>query len=621
MLTKLQFRPGVNRETTAYTNEGGWFDVNRVRFRAGHPETVGGWVKESQTQFLGTARALVDWRTLDGTDLIGIGTNLKYYVNRGGTYVDITPVRLTSAAGDATFSASAGSTELTVQHTGHGAQAGDFVRFSAATSLGGAVTAAVLNQEFQVASVVDGNNYTVELPVAATAADSSGGGSATIAEYDIRVGLDTTVSGVGWGAGGWGVPGWGQASDISIPGEQLRMWSHTNYGEDLVYAPRGGAIYYWDWSTGLSARGVNIASLSGANKPPTRANIVMLSEQDRHLLVFGTDDEFTPGVLDPLLIRFSSQESLTDWESRPNNTAGSLRVSSGGEIVAAVRTRHVALVLTNTSASTVQYIGPPFTFGLSEVASGITVAGPNAAVSIGDEVLWMGRGEFYRYDGLVRQIPSSVRSYVFDDINEGQYEKVFAGHNSGFGEVWWFYPSAGSEANDRYVAYDYTNDLWFYGELARTAWVDRGVSRAPVAASADGYLYLHETGITDGEFSPPRHLGAYIESSPVDIGDGDHFMFVSRVLPDIAFTRSVGANTPSAELTLKTQNFSGGHFTRDNARTLRQTATVPIEQFTEQVYVRLRGRSVVARVASHCDCTAWRLGSLRLDLRPDGRRG
>lgn len=620
-LTKLQFRPGINRETTAYTNEGGWFDGNRVRFREGAPETIGGWVKESTSTFLGSCRALIGWRALDGTQLLGVGTHLKYYLNRGGTYNDITPIRLTTSAGAVTFAATDGSTTLTVTHTSHGALINDFVTFSGSVSLGGAVTDVVLNAEHQIASVVDADTYEITLAIAANASDTGDGGAAVVGAYQINTGLDTSVVGTGWGAGAWGAGAWGEASDTTLTGAQLRVWTHTNYGEDLVFAPRGGPVYYWDRSGGFGARGVNITSLSGANSSPTVANIVTLSERDRHLLVFGTDDEFAPGVLDPLLIRFSSQESLTDWETRPNNTAGSLRISSGSEIVAAVATKQLTLAITDVSVHAVQFIGPPFTFGLNEVSYGTTIAGPNAAVSTGDEVLWMGKGEFYRFNGLVQQIPCDVKSYVFDNLNVTQYAKVYGGHNSAFGEVWWFYPSAGSQNNDRYVVYNYLQDAWYYGAMARTAWIDRGVNSTPIAASLDGYLYYHETGITDGEFNPAVAIGGYIESSPVDLGDGDSFMFISRLLPDMAFTRSNGIVPPNAVMTIKMQNFSGGGYVGSNARTVTQTATVPIEQFTEQVYLRLRGRAMTLRVESSCSCTAWRLGSPRIDIRPDGRRG
>jgi hypothetical protein len=619
-LTKLQFRPGINRETTDYSNEGGWWDCNRIRFREGVPETIGGWSRYSNTEFLGTCRALLGWRILDGSQFLGVGTHLKYYLNRGGAYYDITPIRDTTTAGAVTFAATPGSATLTVSDTAHGALLGDFVTFSGAVSLGGDITAGVLNREYQIATVIDGNSYTITAPTPATSGDTGDGGAAVVGAYQITVGLDTSIIGNGWGAGAWGAGGWGDPADTSIPGAQLRLWSHTTYGEDLVYCPRGEGIYYWDRTGGLTARGVSLDSLVGANQTPTTANIVMLSERDRHLLVFGTDDAFDPGVLDPLLIRFSSQESLIDWESRPTNTAGSLRISSGSEIVAAVQTRQLILVLTDVGVHTVQFLGPPFTFGLSEIASGTTIAGPNAAISVGDEVFWMGEGEFYRFSGLVQQVPCSVKSYVFDDINETQYAKVTAGHNSAFGEVWWFYASEDSQENNRYVVFNYLQQVWYYGELARTAWLDRGVFQYPIAPSPDAYLYYHETGVSDGSVNPPAALGAYIESSAVDLGEGDQYMFITRMIPDLTFARSTNLVPPTATMTIKMRNFPGGGNTTNNARLITQTVAVPVEEFTEQVYLRLRGRSALFRIESACSCTAWRLGSPRLDIRTDGRR-
>jgi hypothetical protein len=619
-LTKLQFRPGLNRETTDYTNEGGWFDGNRVRFRDGVPETVGGWVKLTPQTFLGTCRALIGWNALDGSQFLGLGTNLKYYLSRGGVYYDITPIRETTAAGAVTFAATTGSTTITVSDTSHGALAGDFVTFSGAVSLGGDITALVLNREYQITTVTDANTYTITASTPATSGDTGDGGASTIGAYQINIGLDTALLGNGWGAGPWGAGGWGQPADTSIPGAQLRLWSHTAYGEDLVFNPRGEGIYYWDRTSGLTARGVALSSLPGATATPTVANVILLSERDRHLMAFGCDDEFNPGILDPLLIRFSSQESLTSWQSLPTNTAGSLRISSGSEIVAAVQTRQAVLVLTDVGVHTVQFLGPPFTFGLAEIASGTTVAGPNAAVAVGDEVYWMGQGEFYRFSGLVQQVPCGVKSYVFDNINQTQYAKVVGGHNSAFGEVWWFYSSSDSQSNDRYVVYNYLQQVWYYGELARTAWLDRGILQTPTAASADGYLYSHEVGVADGDFTPAQALGAYIESSPVDLDEGDRFMFVKRMIPDVTFTRSTNLVPPTATMTIKMRNFPGGGYVGNNARLITQTASVPIEEFTEQVYLRLRGRSAIFRIESACSCTAWRLGSPRVELRTDGTR-
>lgn len=617
-LTKLQFRPGINREVTAYTNEGGWVDGNKIRFRAGSPETIGGWVRQSDSQFLGVCRALLNWTTLAGANLIGIGTHLKYYVDRGGTLNDITPIRFTTAAGDVTFAATDGSTVLTVNDTAHGGRLNDFVTFSDAESLGGSVTAAVLNAEYQIARVTSLNSYEVTLAVAATAADTGTGGTAAVAEYQINSGLAVSFRGNGWGADAWGAGGWGEAADTSIPGERLRVWSHTTFGEDAIINPRGGGLYYWDLSAGITTRAVNITDIAGANEVPTAANIVRLSEQDRHVIAFGC----TPlggGELDPLLIRFSSQENVLDWNPTTTNTAGDLRISSGNQITAVEQTSQQMVILTDDSVHTMQFVGPPFTFGIREVANGVSTAGPNCAVAVNDTVYWMGLGAFYLYNGVVQEIPCAVKEYVFDQtFNTELRDIVYAAHNSAFSEVWWFYPCTISSECTRYVIYNYAQQLWSYGTMPRSAWVDRGTSLNPIAAGIDGYIYSQEVGLDDGSTSPASGLNAYIQSTPVDIGDGDQFMFASRMIPDLTFRSSTGA--PVATVTLTAQNFPGGAFFGDQPSAVSRGVSVPVDQFTQQNFIRLRGRAVALRIESNQVGTQWRLGSPRLDLRTDGRR-
>jgi hypothetical protein len=618
VLTKLQFRPGINREVTSYTNEGGWVDGNKIRFRAGYPETIGGWQRQSSAQFLGVCRALINWTTLTGSNLIGLGTNLKYYIERGGNLFDITPIRLTTAAGDVTFAASNGSDVIVVSHTAHGARLGDFVTFSGAVSLGGNVTAPILNAEHQITDIVDADTYEITLSVTANASDTGDGGAAVVGAYQIRTGLATSFRGDGWGAGPWGAGGWGVAADTSIPGEQLRLWSHANFGQNLIINPRGGGLYYWDQSLGLSARAADISVLSGADEVPVECNIVRLSEQDRHVLAFGCTPLFG-GDLDPLLIRFSSQENFLDWNPSPTNTAGDLRISSGNQIVAVQQTSQQMVVLTDSSVHTVQFIGPPFTFGLREVANGVSSAGPNCAVAANDVVYWMGLGEFYMYDGVVKVIPCPIKEYVFDlTFDRERRDIVFAAHNSAFSEIWWFYPCTVSGDCTRYAVYNYIQELWYYGTLPRTAWVDRGTSLNPIAAGIDGYLYSHESGLNDGSQNPPAPIDAYVQSSPVDLGDGEQFMFVSRVIPDITFRNST--NDPSATMTLTAQNFPGGEFFGDQPSPVARSATVPVERYTQQTFVRLRGRAVALRIESNKVGTAWRLGSPRVSLRTDGRR-
>ena len=618
MLTKLQFRPGINREITSYSNEGGWVDGNKIRFRAGLPESIGGWVKASNAQFLGLCRALMNWRTLSGSNLTGVGTHLKYYIERGGGLSDITPIRRTTDPGDVTFSATDGSAVITVSDTGHGARLNDFVTFSDADGLGGTISANLLNREHQITEILSGSQYTITLPVEANGADTGDGGSSTVGEYQINSGLAVGFRGDGWGAGGWGEGGWGEAADITIPGEQLRIWSHTTFGQNLIINPRGGGLYYWSVAAGLATRAVPMENLSGANEVPLECNIVRLSEQDRHVLAFGC----TPlggGTLDPLLIRFSSQESLTDWNPSPTNTAGDLRISSGNQIIAVEQTSQQMVVLTDASVHTVQFIGPPFTFGLREVATGVSSAGPNCAVAANDTVYWMGIGEFYLYDGVVRVIPCPIKEYFFDlTFDQSRRDAVFAAHNSSFSEIWWFYPCTQSGDCTRYAVYNYELEVWYYGTMPRTAWFDRGTSLSPIAAGLDGFLYSHEVGFDDGSTTPPSPIVSNIQSSPVDIADGEQFMFVTRMIPDLTFRGST--NEPRATITLTAQNFPGAQTFGDQPNVILRKATVPVEQFTQQVFVRLRGRSMSLKIESDRVGSAWRLGSPRISMRTDGRR-
>lgn len=615
----IRFRPGINREVTSHTNEGGWQDCDKVRFRMGFPETIGGWERATLVPFQGICRKLHTWATLAGDELIGVGTHLKLYLSKGGAMANITPIRATTAAGDVAFAATDGSTTLTVTDLGHGAILGDFVTFSGAVGLGGVITADVLNQEFQVARIVDVNTYEVTLPLAANASDSGDGGASVVGTYEITVGLASAALGNGWSSDPWSAGGWGEGGSVIIPGAQLRLWSMDNYGEDLFACVRNGGVYYWDATLGLNSRAVELDTLSDSNRAPTVARIVMTSDRDRHALAFGCDDEFDVGVQDPLLIRFCSQEDITDWESRPDNTAGSLRISSGSGIISAVKTRQQILVFTDVSVHALQYVGAPFTFGLTELSVGTTIAAPNAAVAVNDSVFWMGEGDFYVYDGRVTKLPCTVREYVFNQLDNAQANKVHASHNSEHSEIWWFYASVGSEENDSYVVYNYEQRIWYYGTLARTAWQQRGVFGYSIAAALDGYLYYHEFGLNDGEQNPPVGIHAYIESSPADIGEGDKYMLARRIIPDITFRNSTG--TPAVTMTIKARNYPGGAYpTDEEINPVTRVATVPVEQFTPDYDIRIRGRAMSLRVESNELNTSWRLGTPRVETREDGRR-
>ena len=639
-LTKLVFRPGINKETTSYSNEGGWFDSDKVRFRAGFPEKIGGWLKKSSSAILGSARALHNWSALDNSTIIGIGTHLKYYLLIGQTFFDITPIRST-VTGEATFAATNGSSTLTVTDTGHGAVLNDFVTFTSAVSLGGNITADVLNQEYQIVSVPDNNTFTIQARAAGTSiasitttsglnpslvtansSDTGNGGGSTVAAYQLNVGIDVSVPGVGWGAGAWGRGTWNSDADTAVSTQNLRIWSHDNFGEDLLMNVRDGQISYWDKSNGTANRAVLLNSLAGSTSAPTIAKQVIVSDVDRHVIAFGCDPADNIGTQDPLLIRFADQGSLTDWASTATNTAGDLKLGVGSEIIRAVETRQQILVFTETSVHSMQFIGPPFTFGLSTIADNTTIAGPLAVTSVQDTVFWMGKNEFYMYTGTVQRMPCTVRDHVFSDLNWSQGRKIFAGLNSSFAEIWWFYPSEQSTENDKYVIYNYEQQVWYTGSLARTAWLDRGIEQYPISVSTDHYVYDHENGFDDGSTEPPSALAAHIESSQFDIGDGDQFSFVHRLIPDITFRNSTNTS-PSASFTLQTRAGPGSAYTQNDPNTIRQTvaeSTTTVEQFTDLVHVRLRGRSFSLKVSSTDVAAGWRLGSPRVDVRPDGRR-
>jgi len=709
-LTKLQFKPGIISDITSYSNEGGFVDGDKVRFRFGFPEKFGGWSKYTSSTYEGTARRLHNWVSLDGSDFLGVGTELKYYIEEGQTFNDITPIRNTTSAGDVTFAATNGSATITVTDPAHGANENDFVTFSGAASLGGNITAAVLNAEYKIVSLVSSNTYLITATATANGSDSGNGGSSVVGTYQLNTGLNTTVGGTGWGAGQWSgttsgalstqlnealdnsetavdvddetgmntandvilvdnelmlvsattddntmtvarghsgtaaathadntlvrlavgnvlatddFVGWGNAASITVPGAQIRLWSHDNFGEDLILNPRDGGLFYWDRTNGLGTRAVELSTTSGTKTSvPQIAKQVLVSDQDRHVIAFGCDGfggsstaTQGNGVQDPLLIRFSSQENPIDWFPTATNTAGDLRLGGGSTFVQAVETKQQILCFTNKTLHAMKFIGPPFTFGLQELSKNITIASPSAAIAIEDTVFWMGSDTFYAYaGGQTQQLPCTVKEKVFLDFNFEESSKVHAGVNSEFSEILWFYPTASSTEVDAYVAYNYLEKVWYYGTLARQAWLDRGIRSLPLATGGQ-YLYNHEVGYDDDGSA----MTSFIESAPMDIGDGEKFLFLKRVIPDITFNGSTSA-TPDVSFTMKTRDFPGDTFDQTTSSTTQRTATSPVEQFTEKLDYRLRGRSFSLRVDSTSLGTKYKLGSPRVDIRQDGRR-
>lgn len=743
-LQKLAFRPGVNRENTSYANEGGYYASNKIRFRSGQPEKIGGWAADTGTTvsalkpptgtLWGVARGMWNWLNLTGYNLLAIGTNLKYYIQNGpnGLVYDVTPLRFTTGAGEATFAATNGSPIITVTDIAHGAQAGDFVTFSGAVSLGGNITAAILNAEFQITTYVSSNQYTITASVNANSSDSGNGGASVVAAYQITTGVDIYSLNVGWGAGTWGgivfgtgsnqlngsindsvttitvdsttaftaagnilidsenisytsknstqflgctrglsgtgsgaaashadnaivtqsttFTGWGSPAATGI-GIQLRLWSQSNFGEDLIFNPRGGALYYWANAASASTfnRGqylgpsTAIVTKSGTittdSSCPTVANFVMVSDASRFVLAFGVND-YGSAVQDPLLVRWSDQESFATWFPAVTNQAGSYRLSHGSTIVTAMQTRQEILVLTDSAIYSMQYLGPPYVWSFQIMGDNISIAGPNAIATANNITYWMGTDKFYMYSGRVQTLPSTLREYVFNDINLEQAFQFCAGTNEGYSEIWWQYCSAGSSVVDRYVIYNHLENTWYYGDWnnyqnlnqGRTAWLDSSLRSFPMATtygvaggSSNAQLVYHESGVDDGTVNPSVPIVAQVTSSDFDIGDGHNFGFVWRLIPDLTFDGS-NVNQPTAMFTVLPRANSGAPYGNSNnpdvvsTQNYQNTRTYAIQEFTQQVYVRIRGRQMAFKVSSDELGVQWQLGVPRIDIRPDGRR-
>jgi hypothetical protein len=617
-LIKLAFKPGINREGTSYSNEGGWYDGNLIRFRSGYVERMGGWAKANSNTFEGTVRKLHDFVTLASANLLFMGSNEKVYLEESGSLHDITPIRSTvSLPNNPITTASSGGVVTVTTSGAHGASVGDYVTLASLTATDG-ITTAQLNKEHEIASVPSTTTFTVDTGGTASSGSTAGGGSSGTAAFQISVGLNSTVLGAGWGAGTWGRFTW-NSSVGSLAGQTLRLWFADDFGEDLIFNLNDGDIYFWDATNGTSTRAVLLSSLTGASDVPTVARKILVSDIDSHVLCFGAN-AIGSSDQDPLLIRWSSQESAIDWTPTATNTAGSLRLSQGSEIVAAVRTTRQILVFTDHSLHSVSFIGAPYTFGTALLADNIRIAGPNTAISINDVVFWMGQENFYVYDGRITPIPCSVRDYVFNDLNRNQSFKFHTGSLASQSEVWWFYCTADSTEIDRYVVYNYANQTWYYGSLARTAWNDRAAGQRsyPQATSTDNYLYNHEFGLDDGSTNPSSAINAFIESSDFDIGDGYQFMFIRRLIPDLTFNGS-DADNPAAVFSMKSRDFSGDSYSTDSD-TVTRSATSPVEQYTNEIFLRERGRQMSLKVENTAKGVKWRLGAPRLEAQPDGRR-
>ena len=633
-LQKLTFRPGVNREGTNYSNEGGWYDCDNIRFRSGFPEKLGGWIRLTANTFQGVCRALWNWVTLAGSNLLGVGTHLKYYIEVGGVYNDITPIRKTTT-GTATFAATNGSAVLTVTDAAHGCIVGDFVTYTLAVSLGGAITATVLNQERQIVSVPTANTYTINVTTLANASDTGNGGALTVANYQINIGSAIAIPIVGWGAGGWGLGTWGIGTTSNT---ELRIWSNDNYGQDLVIAPRNGEVYYWEASNGVTVRAKFLSALSTAagfagDYVPNQTLEVSASSIQRFIICFGANPYVSGNpntTFNPMLVRWSDQDNQYEWVPAITNQSGEFPLSVGSTIITSINTRQEILIWTDSALYSMQYLGPPYIWGFNILMDNISIVSPNAAITINNVTYWMGVDKFYQYSGRVDTLPCSLRQYIFNDINIEQAFQVFSGSNEGYNEVWWFYCSTDSTAIDKYVIYNYLDKVWYYGSMSRTAWLDSSIRQYPMATNYDasavtGRTLYHEASVDDVAGTTPVAIDAYIQSSDFDIGDGHNFGFVWRILPDINFNGS-NVDEPYVTMTVKPRQNSGAAYSASNSPEVQSadnyavSRSYNIQLFDGQVYTRIRGRQMAFRIESTELGVAWQLGSPRIDIRPDGKR-
>ena len=617
-LKKLQQKAGVNRENTRYTNESGYFISNNVRFRQGTPEKIGGWTRLSANYFLGVCRSLWNWVTLGGANYLGLGTNLKFYIESGGSYNDITPLRTPATTINNNPFAGNGTTTVTVTDTAHGGITGDFVTFSGATG----TYNTIFNAEFQI-TVLTADTYTITTSSAIVA--GSYGGASVVAAYQINIGSAYALPLLGWGAGAWGAGPWGAGVGVST----VRLWAQSNFGENLVFGFRGGPMYYWDNTSGLATRGVLVSSLAGASDVPLMQNYLMVSAINRFVFAFGTND-YGSSTQNPMLLRWSDQESITQWTPAATNQAGSLLLSHGSKIVTAIQTRQEIVVFSDSALYSLQYQGPPVVWSSQLLGDNISITSQNAVTIASGVIYWMGVDKFYKYDGRLQTLRCDLRKFIFEDINMNQQDQFFASTNEGFNEVWWFYCSANSTEIDRYVVYNYLENngegVWYYGEMARTAWLDSGLRPHPMAATTINNIVYHELGNDDNSTEISLPISSLIETTEFDIDDGDHFGFVWRIIPDITF---VGSDTASPQVTMTLipmQNSGSGYndpisLGGNSNATVVRSATVPIEQFTGQVYVRVRGRQMILKVENNQLGCAWQLGSPRIDIKQDGRRG
>ena len=619
-LQKLAFPPGVFRDQTRGSTEGRWFDCDKIRFRAGLPQKIGGWERFSEDTTDGQIRFLFNFISLTENNYLAIGSSQRFYIEEGGDFTNVTPLRKTVSLGANPITTGAASSGvITVADTGHGAVFNDFVTLAGATLTDG-ITTAQINTTHQITEIVSDNAYKVDTGGSASSGTTAGGGGSVTAAYEINVGLDTSVQGRGFGAGTFSRGTFGSAAATSAGAvNELRLWSADNFGEDLVFNVRNGGVYYWDESDGLSTRAIALSAVSGASDAPVIATQVMVDNNARQTLAFGCN-AVGSATQDKLLIRWSDQESAVDWTPTALNTAGDLRLNSGSQIVRAYATRQETLVWTEETLFSLRFVGTPFIFGINVVSRNITIISSNSVTSLNGVVYWMGLRDFFAYTGRVQELPSTVKDYVFGNINRDQAQKIHGGTIKDYGEVVWFYCSADSEEIDRYVIFNSFENVWYFGSLTRTAWLDSSSREYPLGANSEDFqIYNHELGLNDGEGAVPSGIVAHIESADFDIGNGDQFQFIRRIMPDVSFFGSTDP-APVVSFSLKPRNFPGSGFGTSATSNITATKTVDVQEYTEQAFVRIRSRQMALRVESSATNIAWKLGSPRIDVRPDGRK-
>jgi len=704
-LQKVLLKPGVNRENTRYTNEGGWYESNNIRFRQGTPEKLGGWGRISSNTYTGVCRSLWNWTTLTGANLLGVGTSSKFFIEDTGAYYDITPIHTTTALAANPFATVNTTTAVTVTDNSYNPQVGDFVIFSGATTFNGVT----ISGEYEVKTVPTGTTYTITSATTATGT-GSGGGSVAFASYILHLGAAANASFAGWGGNAWSTGNWGGLGYAST--STLALWSQWNFGQDLVFGPKQGKLYYWDatpavnlavpttvtisnatpavvtltantttplvsgtaimfQTTGalplslvpytvyyvtqvtsttyklsttyanyvagtfiatstagsgthsLSPRGIAVADLPAASSVPLQQNIILVSDTSRFVFCFGANP-FGSTTYDPMTIRWSDQESVVEWAPAITNQAGEVQLSRGSKIESVLQSRQEILVWTDAAIYSLQYLGPPYVWGNQLLSDNISIASMNAAAYGSGIAYWMGKDKFYKYDGRVQTLRCDLLRHIFNNINTSQFDQVFSGTNEGFTEVWWFYCSQGSTTIDKYVIYNYAEDIWYYGSMARSAWLDTALRDYPVAATYVNNLVYHEYGVDDGTAAPAVPIEASITSAQYDIGDGHNFAFVYRMIPDLTFRGSTSGTTPQVTMYLQGLNNSGSGITQTGNANVVNTGSAPsvieVDEFTGQLYIRIRGRQMQMKITSNTLGTQWQLGAPRIDIRPDGRR-